>query len=499
MKRLFAIIILSFAVATTFAQSRGENFNKQADEALAAKEYIKARYLYLKAYEAYVGEGKADAAIPCAVNVAALYHRENYHKEAFEILSTAERVLNAVEESSEKPKPALHYPIERERQKMFMKLRNSDRANYYLSRMQTWAQQAGDSTLTADLLSASAQQYYMFGQTEKGDAAVNSLIALYEKNSDYDKAGECYKDLIDVATRTGNTRLITRAYDKYLAWSDSVAAVKADSRYAALQKQYDEAQAEIDARDSSLTVKTTIIISLCVLAAILAGVLIFGAILLMRYIALTRRQKKQIATAQAHNELKTRFISNISSQMEPTLDTLPQNLPAVQALRSFSGRIQELSDLESTLSDIYPTESVDVTKFCQELADNVKTQTAPDVTVSVDAPRISIPISPEPLTRVLDHLLTNAALHTPAGGKIWIEFKKRGPHNLQFIITDNGSGIDPEKRVDLFKPFAEVRDLTKGDGLGLPICSLLTAKMNGVLRLDDTYTHGARFIVELHP
>lgn len=499
MKQLFAILIIFLAAATSFGQSRGDGFLKQADEAMAAKEYIKARFFYLKAYEAFAKDSKITEAVPCAVNVASLYHRENFYKEAFEILNAAEQALRNSEEETETAKPALHYPIDRERQKMYLKLRNSERANEHLSRMRTWADQAADSSLTVDLLSASAQQYYMFGQTEKGDAAVNNLIAMYQKRSEYDKAGQCYKDLIDMATRTGNTRLITRAYDKYLAWSDSVAAVKADARYAALQKQYDQANAEIASRDSSLTTKTVIIVSLCILAAILAGALIFVTVLLLRYIALSRRQKQQIATAQAHNELKARFISNISAQMEPTLDTLPPSVPAVQALRSFSGHIQELSELESSISDIYPTESTDIAAFCQSLADEVKEKVAPDVTVSVDAPRMNAPISEEPLRRVLSHILSNAAIHTPPGGKISLDFKKRGPHNIQFIITDTGCGIDPENRSSIFKPFATVRDLTLGDGLGLPICSLITTKMNGTIRIDENYSGGARFIVELHP
>lgn len=34
--------------------------------------------------------------------------------------------------------------------------------------------------------------------------------------------------------------------------------------------------------------------------------------------------------------------------------------------------------------------------------------------------------------------------------------------------------------------------------LGLPICSLIAAKMNGSLTLDIGYTKGTRFILELH-
>ncbi|MDE5968886.1 MAG: sensor histidine kinase [Muribaculaceae bacterium] len=499
MKRIFTLLIIALLATTAFAQSQAQSYVSQADQALAANEYPKARYLYLQAYKSFAKEGKVDQAVPAAVNVASLYHRENYYKEAFDILNSADALLTSIEDESSKKMPALHYPLARERQKIYLKLRKSDKAGEQLARMKSWADQAADSTLTIDLLSASAQQYYMFGQTEKGDAAVNSLIALYENRSDYDKADQCYKDLIDIASRSGNARLISRTYEKYLAWSDSVALVKADARVASLQQQLDQANSDIADRDSSLTAKTALIIGLCVLAAILAAVLVIGAIILLRYIALSRRQKKQIDTARAHNELKTKFISNISAQMEPTLNTLPADMPAVKALRGFTGHIQELSDLEASLSDIYPTESVDITKYCQSLGDDVKTKVKPDVKVIVDAPKMNAPLSEEPLTRVLNHLLNNAAIHTPAGGKISLEAKKRGPHNIQFIITNSGESIDPEKQAELFKPFTTVRDLTKGDGLGLPICALLTTKMNGNLRIDETYTNGTRFIVELHP
>ena len=86
--------------------------------------------------------------------------------------------------------------------------------------------------------------------------------------------------------------------------------------------------------------------------------------------------------------------------------------------------------------------------------------------------------------------------HTESG-KITLEFKKRSAHSGQFIVTDTGTGIPEEKRANLFKPFAEVQDLTKGDGLGLPTCSLIAYKLNGTLRLDEEYKKGTRFVLEL--
>ena len=481
------------------AQSRGDNLQREADSALEQKEYVKARYNYLKAYEAFAKEQNPEKAIPAAVNVSALYHRENYYKEAFETLMGAEAVLSAAETEQNKPRPALHYPIARERHRMYMKLKNAEKAREQLARMRQWAADAKNPDTDKDLLTTEANFYYTFGQPDKGDMAINSLIALYLKDQDYDKADECYKSIIQTATRTNNARMLARSYEKYLAWSDSIGKVRAAAEYARLNADYEAAQKTIEERDSSLTAKTAIIVGLIALAALLAVALIFLGISLVRYIALTKRQKKAINTAKANNEMKSRFIANISSQMAPTLDTLPQNLPAVKALKGFAEHIQTLSDQENAIDQPLPAEDVNVADFCQQIAAETEPRLRPEVTLAVNAPKMSARINPEALGAILKHLLANAAEYTPAGGKISLDFKKRGPHNIQFIVTDSGPGVDPEARADLFKPFAQVRDLTGGDGLGLPICAVTAARMNGTVRLDEEYAHGARFIVELHP
>lgn len=481
------------------AQSSGDNLQREADSALEQKEYVKARYNYLKAYEAFAKDQNPEKAIPAAVNVSALYHRENYYKEAFETLMGAEAVLSAAETEQNKPRPALHYPIARERHRMYMKLKNAEKAREQLARMRQWAADAKNPDTDKDLLTTEANFYYTFGQPDKGDMAINSLIALYLKDQDYDKADECYKSIIQTATRTNNARMLARSYEKYLAWSDSIGKVRAAAEYARLNADYEAAQKTIEERDSSLTAKTAIIVGLIALAALLAVALIFLGISLVRYIALTKRQKKAINTAKANNEMKSRFIANISSQMAPTLDTLPQNLPAVKALKGFAEHIQTLSDQENAIDQPLPAEDVNVADFCQQIAAETEPRLRPEVTLAVNAPKMSARINPEALGAILKHLLANAAEYTPAGGKISLDFKKRGPHNIQFIVTDSGPGVDPEARADLFKPFAQVRDLTGGDGLGLPICAVTAARMNGTVRLDEEYAHGARFIVELHP
>lgn len=498
-KIIFTVFLVTLCFYDqTYAQSRADELMKQAQESLASKEYIKARYLFLQAYNAFSTQDKYEKAVECGINASALYHRENYYKEAFELLRTSDLVVETGEQKTGKAMPALRFRIGKERLQMYINLKNPARAKEQLTRLEETAKASRNDSLNNDLLYTQANYYYTFGMNAQGDAATNRLIGQYKEQKNFSKVDECYKTLIDIARKANNAPLVARTYDKFIVWTDSVRALTAQDELNVLKRKYDDAQTTIQDKDSSLSVKQGIIIGLCVLAAILAVALVLGAIVLLRFIVLTRKQKKSIQIANEHNELKTKFIQNISSQMEPTLDTLDSSSLGVQALRTFSTHIQELSDLENTLAKPYEMQEKNVSTFCESIMDKIKGKTKDDVTITVNAPKLNVKINPEQLERILLHLLENAAEYTPAGGKIWLEFKKRGAHTHQFIISDTGCGIPEEQRENIFKPFTEVKDLTLGDGLGLPICSLIATKMNGSLTLDGSYNKGARFVLELH-
>lgn len=500
MKRIITIFLLAlFCLCTqTYAQNRADELMKQAQESLAKKEYIKARYLFLQAYNVFASQEQYAQAVECGVNASALYHRENYYKEAFELLRSIEQLVGTGENKLKKNLPDLRFRINKERLQMYINTKNPARAKEQLNRLEETAKAAKNDSLSNDLLYTQANYYYTFGMNSQGDAAFKKLIEQYKQQKNYGKVDECYKTLIDIARKANNAGLVARTYDKYIIWVDSVRALTAQDELNVLKRKYDESLTTIQEKDDSLSAKQYIIIGLCVLAAILAAALVIVSVILLRFIMLTRKQKKAISIANEHNELKTKFIQNISAQMEPTLDTLDSKLPGVQALRTFSGHIQELSELENSLSEPYEMQEKNVSTFCESVMDKVRGKVQEDVTLTVNAPKLNVKINPEHLERILLHLLENSAEYTPAGGKIWLDFKKRGAHTHQFIISDTGCGIPEEQRGNIFKPFTEVKDLTQGDGLGLPICSLIATKMNGSLTLDSSYTKGARFILELH-
>ena len=140
--------------------------------------------------------------------------------------------------------------------------------------------------------------------------------------------------------------------------------------------------------------------------------------------------KKNIQIANEHNELKTQFIQNISSQMEPTLNTLSasanglsaiaaqqsrQIQTQVGALKKFSDDIQELSSLESSLTEPYEMNEINANTFCEEIMEKAKNNIKADITTSVNAPKLQVKANKEQLDRILLHLLQNAAYYTEEG------------------------------------------------------------------------------------
>jgi signal transduction histidine kinase len=98
------------------------------------------------------------------------------------------------------------------------------------------------------------------------------------------------------------------------------------------------------------------------------------------------------------------------------------------------------------------------------------------------------------------NLLLNASQAQPNGGAIGIRSSNRDVDGARWIdvtIADNGLGIPPARRDEVFRPFQTSRH--DGTGLGLPL-ALRTAREHGghiaIVDPPDGYT-GAAFVVSL--
>lgn len=504
------IVIFLFLSAASIAQttpSRAEELMLQAQKSLEQKEYTQARYFYMQAYRVFATQGNYQKTIECGVHVSALYHRENYYKEAFDLCRAMYVFIADGEQKQQKKLYDLYFYVTKERLHIYTKLKNATQAEAQLNVLVELARQAGSATLNEELLYTQASYYYTFGLSSQGDACFNQLVSQYKQQKKYDKVSQCYKNLISIARQANNAALTEHTYEQFIVWTDSVKAFTAQDELNVLKRNYNESQNTIQEREQTLEAKQLIIVSLCILVTILIAALVLLGLLLLRFIATGRKLKKSIQIAYERNQLKSQFICNISSQMEPTLNTLTASaaeftggksmMLQIDALRKFNNNLQELSVLENSLTECFEMQSINnISSFCEGVAAKINTELSPKVSVSVNSPKLQVKTNPEQLERILMYLLTNAVKYTHEG-QIILDIKKRGAHTHQFIVTDTGVGIPAELQENLFKPFAEIKDLTESDGLGLPICALLAAKMNGSLTLDSSYTKGSRFILEL--
>jgi len=90
---------------------------------------------------------------------------------------------------------------------------------------------------------------------------------------------------------------------------------------------------------------------------------------------------------------------------------------------------------------------------------------------------------------VVVNLLENAARHCPVGTTIAVSAKAT-PANVAVSIDDDGPGIDPSRRSEVFQPFRSGNQ--SSSGLGLAICKGIVQAHGGTISISDNRDGGTR-------
>jgi two-component system sensor histidine kinase KdpD len=98
------------------------------------------------------------------------------------------------------------------------------------------------------------------------------------------------------------------------------------------------------------------------------------------------------------------------------------------------------------------------------------------------------------LSRVLRHLLENAARYTPPGGRILLR-SRRIDGRIEFLVEDDGPGIDAHDLPLIFEKFYQGKKSVtrgKGTGMGLAIARAILTAHGGGIEASNTPGQGAR-------
>ncbi|MEN9580360.1 MAG: hypothetical protein RJA70_3369 [Pseudomonadota bacterium] len=137
------------------------------------------------------------------------------------------------------------------------------------------------------------------------------------------------------------------------------------------------------------------------------------------------------------------------------------------------------------------------------------------IDVYTDLPQVTLPH--EQLMQVLLNLIMNSASACAGRGNITIRAKLIQVPSLrtsaqgetgdrpslaplvELSVEDDGPGVAPEFAPRIFEPFVSTKDVGEGTGLGLSVCRGLVEASGGNIQLDERFSNGARFVVQLVP
>lgn len=87
--------------------------------------------------------------------------------------------------------------------------------------------------------------------------------------------------------------------------------------------------------------------------------------------------------------------------------------------------------------------------------------------------------------------------HPDAGGRLDIQAQAKDEKWIEILVTDNGSGIQPENIEKVFSPFFTTKPVGKGTGLGLSVCYGIVENFSGTMDVTSRVNEGTTFIITL--
>jgi two-component system sensor histidine kinase KdpD len=237
------------------------------------------------------------------------------------------------------------------------------------------------------------------------------------------------------------------------------------------------------------------------------------------------RKHLQAAAVQADalreaDRLKSTFMSAVSHELKTPLASIIatiSNLLEEDVAWDREGSRRELQAVQHDLDrlDESITELLDVSRleaqawqptldWCEvgEILSVAMSRLPPDQRDRVshslppDLPAIKVDLNQ--WVRVLAHLLRNALTYSGAHGRVSVGAHST-PNEVDIWVEDDGPGIAPDEREQIFEKFHRGRTAagSSGTGLGLAIAREIARVHGGRIWVEDVIPHGARFMISL--
>ena len=219
--------------------------------------------------------------------------------------------------------------------------------------------------------------------------------------------------------------------------------------------------------------------------------------------------------AEKASQMKSLFLANMSHEIRTPLnaiegfsrvlvetDSEEERMKYYQIIESNNQRlgslVNEILDLSRVESgDIAIRKDVtDLNQLCESIAQIFKFRCPDSVKLEWDKPLMSVMLKTDAnrLTQVFSNLISNALKHTPNGRITYGYRLVNEMQNIEFFVTDTGTGIAPELQDQIFDTYVSGDALhNQGFGLGLALCKIIVEKLGGTIRVESTVGRGSTF------
>lgn len=249
-------------------------------------------------------------------------------------------------------------------------------------------------------------------------------------------------------------------------------------------------------------------------------ILVLATLFILILTRLNRRLAHAKRAAEEANRMKGIFIRNITHEINTPLNAIvgfaelastapdddPERDSYIGIIRENSGYLQKLVDDVLYIADLESSETppvreeVEINDCCRKCIRKLTEQgtQGPEIRFLPARDSFKARTSGMLLSKALTELLRNAVRFTPPEGTVTLAYETAADNRtIIFTVEDTGPGIPEGEHEHIFERFFKLDTFYQGLGLGLPVCRLIVRTLGGDVRLDTSYTRGARFRITL--
>ena len=219
--------------------------------------------------------------------------------------------------------------------------------------------------------------------------------------------------------------------------------------------------------------------------------------------------------AENASKMKSLFLANMSHEIRTPLnaiegfsrimaetDSPEERMNYMEIIESNNGRVLALINEILDLSRVEAGEiaikkqMTDLNEMCRGIQLMFKFRCPDTVNLTWSQPNMKVTLNTDQnrLTQVFSNLIGNALKHTSKGSITYGYRLINDGQEVEFFVTDTGSGIAPEDIEQIFQTYMS-RDAEQqnGYGLGLALCKIIVEKMNGHISVTSKLGEGSTF------